>query len=322
MPHHVIDRRRFLRNVAAFGPTAGLLIPVFGGISIATADASDGPLTDEQMMQIRMCSEMFLSPSQSEEANAALQGLAPAPVLPAGPAHDVVATLGLNGSLTPEEQKESAHIEVERLTALASWGKKWANGAVLNVKFVGGNNFVREKVAFYAKKWHDVVSVRFNFVPDTFAGLAHIRVSFVPGGSHSYMGRDALGIPQNQSTMNFGWFGNSTPDEEFRRTTLHEFGHALGCIHEHQHPLSAIPWNVPAVRQYYLAQMGWPAWKTDQQVIQTADRTICQYGLYDRSSIMHYPIDPLLVTDSSRAVGWNTDISQYDTLFLSYVYSH
>jgi hypothetical protein len=41
-------------------------------------------------------------------------------------------------------------------------------------------------------------------------------------------------IDQNIPTTNFGWFNSSTDLREIRRTTLHEFGHVLGCIHEHQ----------------------------------------------------------------------------------------
>ena len=46
--------------------------------------------------------------------------------------------------------------------------------------------------------------------------------------------------------MNLGWFFNENdPDaEEYYRTTLHEFGHALGFLHELQHPFGSIPWDV------------------------------------------------------------------------------
>ncbi len=56
--------------------------------------------------------------------------------------------------------------------------------------------------------------------------------------------------------MNFGWFDDSTPDNEFSRTVIHEFGHALGCVHEHSSPAATIPWNRDAVYAYYLATQG------------------------------------------------------------------
>jgi hypothetical protein len=35
----------------------------------------------------------------------------------------------------------------------------------------------------------------------------------------------------------------NTPEEQFRRTVLHEFGHALGLVHEHATPAGGIKWN-------------------------------------------------------------------------------
>ncbi|WP_218780913.1 hypothetical protein [Paenibacillus amylolyticus] len=42
--------------------------------------------------------------------------------------------------------------------------------------------------------------------------------------------------------MNFGWFDQDTEESEFERTVMHEFGHALGCIHEHQTCPSTLGW--------------------------------------------------------------------------------
>ena len=43
--------------------------------------------------------------------------------------------------------------------------------------------------------------------------------------------------------MNFGWLETDTPDHEYLRVVLHEFGHALGLIHEHQNPADGIEWD-------------------------------------------------------------------------------
>ena len=59
-------------------------------------------------------------------------------------------------------------------------------------------------------------------------GPSDIRVAFVQNGnSWSLIGRQALFAKSNEPTMNLGWLTDWTPDYEFKRTILHEFGHAL-----------------------------------------------------------------------------------------------
>ena len=72
---------------------------------------------------------------------------------------------------------------------------------------------------------------------------AQIRISFLQDGSWSYIGKDALQIPAKDPTMNYGWLKADTEDEEYSRVVLHEFGHSLGAIHEHQSPGVTIPWD-------------------------------------------------------------------------------
>jgi hypothetical protein len=85
---------------------------------------------------------------------------------------------------------------------------------------------------------------------------SHIRIEFNPnGGSMSSLGIDCLEKPKNKRTINYSWFdvGN----------VIHEFGHALGLIHEHQSPLEGgikkDDWDQPQLINYKrkdLLQMG------------------------------------------------------------------
>ena len=55
-------------------------------------------------------------------------------------------------------------------------------------------------------------------------------------GSWSYLGTDAARVPKECFTMNLGFVD--------RPTVLHEFGHSLGLIHEHQSPFpGGFEWN-------------------------------------------------------------------------------
>ena len=191
--------------------------------------------------------------------------------------------------------------------------KMWATGRVLRVRFLDGSDSVQAKVMHFAKVWERYANLRFNFVP---SGPAEIRIAFKQGaGSWSYMGTDCLLIiNQEEPTMNFGWFDESTSDMEFSRTTLHEFGHAIGCIHEHQHPENPIPWDKEKVYAFY-AKHGWDRPTVDQQVFARYDQSITNFSAYDKTSIMHYPIPVELLTNAQYATELNTKLSPEDMAF-------
>src|SRR5581483_660366 len=88
------------------------------------------------------------------------------------------------------------------------------------------------------------------------------------GTSWSMIGTDCLKVlGQEVPTMNFGWFSNATVWQEIKGTTLHEFGHALGCIHEHQQPAAQIFWDERAVIRGYQTIHGWNENKIRQNIL-------------------------------------------------------
>ena len=120
-------------------------------------------------------------------------------------------------------------------------GKLWENGKILKVKFIGGSDSLRERVMEKARQYEEYANIKFEVVE---SGDSDLRVAFEQtGASWSYLGTDAKFISDTAATMNFGWFTDNTPDDEISRVTLHEFGHALGAVHEHQSPVSAVQWD-------------------------------------------------------------------------------
>lgn len=190
------------------------------------------------------------------------------------PRAEACRVVGLDGDTDP------------RGAALTS--KLWAKGQVITVSFIGGSNFVRQRVIAYAKQWEQFANITFNFVENN--GM--LRVAFMQGaGSYSYLGRDALVISANRETMNFGWFNDNTTEQEFSRTTIHEFGHALGLIHEQQHPEVDLDWDREFVYQYYAgAPNYWSRQQVDINLLDTYSTAQTTYNAYDQLSIMHYPI--------------------------------
>ena len=88
--------------------------------------------------------------------------------------------------------------------------KLWDPGANIRVKFLNGESSVQQKVQNYVTQWMNHANLKLIFVEN---GDTELRIAFEPDGSWSYIGRDALEIPQNEPTMNYGWL---TP-ESYRR---------------------------------------------------------------------------------------------------------
>ena len=189
----------------------------------------------------------------------------------------------------------------------------------IKVGFMDGNLDLRQRVLQVANEWRTVGGANVVFIEGN-VDDADIRVSFQGSGYWSYLGTQALDFPKSEQTMNLQ-FPRNVSQKELRRVTLHEFGHALGLLHEHASPLSDISWDKEAVYKHYMRPPNcWIQADIDMQIL-TRERSGPDLvaTAFDRDSIMCYPVAAELTTDH-KAIGWNTRLSATDKEFIKKFY--
>jgi len=218
----------------------------------------------------------------------------------------------------PELLHFASKERLEKLFELALLrDRMWPIGKVITVKFLHRNPILEKKIIHFANEWSTYANIRFDFVE---SGNAEIRISLKSDGSSwSKLGTYALDDNNpNSATIHFGWFNNFTPDEEIKRTTLHEFGHAIGCIHEHQTTASPIIWDTDVVYRVY-ATYGWSKQMVDNNVLGVFTQNEITNSVFDKDSIMIYPI-PSVLTQNGFGVDLNTELSETDKKYINECY--
>lgn len=192
----------------------------------------------------------------------------------------------------------------------------WDVGQTIKVGFLNGSPLLQDTVKHFVAEWAKYANVQFKFVEN---GKTNIRIYFNPNSivSYSSIGTYSRYVNQTKPTMVLA-LKETDSAALLRRVILHEFGHALGLFHEHQHPENDIQWNKEVVYDYY-AQIGWSKGLVDYYVFNKFSKSITQFCEYDPSSIMHYPI-PATFTLNDFSVSINDTLSKGDTSFIKKIY--
>lgn len=188
----------------------------------------------------------------------------------------------------------------------------WKSGYTIKVQFLYGDSIVRKLVEEVAHKWEAYANIHFNF--GNFAD-PDITISFDENtGSWSYIGTQSK---LYRPSMNYGWLTPETSIEEYNRVVLHEFGHALGLLHEHQSSISnPIHWNKDMAYWYYYKTNGWKPEEVDKQVFARYAYSTIRGTTFDRNSIMLYSI-PVELTTDGYSTPINKQLSDSDKEFIS-----
>lgn len=196
---------------------------------------------------------------------------------------------------------------------------QWETGSAIPMSFLDGDNTLQKRVMKIAREWVGPNMANLELAFQKTGGI--VRISFKHRGAWSAIGKSCLQIKDaKRPTMNLGVAGK-TP-EEFRRTVLHEFGHALGLVHEHATPAGGIKWNRERVKE---ALQGpphfWSVPKINENVFRAFAKKETNFTVFDPHSIMLYPF-PKVWTKNGVSSRLNLTLSALDKSAIRDWYPH
>lgn len=154
-----------------------------------------------------------------------------------------------------------------------------------------------------------IVNLQFKFVENN----GDVRISFDPDkGAYSLLGTDCLSS-KDETTMNLGWLDSGT--------IIHEFGHVLGMIHEHQNPVGveSIDWDKEEVYKWANETQGWSEDITYHNILQKYDHNQLNASNFDPNSIMLY-FFPQELTNNHKGTNNNKILSKKDVEYITKIY--
>jgi hypothetical protein len=193
--------------------------------------------------------------------------------------------------------------------------KCWPAGKVLRVCFLEETDpAICRKIAGYANEWGDPKKngIAFDFGEKGPGGKfrtfevgdqSDIRITFRYRGLWSIVGQDSRMTIPGEPTMSLENFDIAPPDEaEFRAAVLHEFGHALGFLHQYQHRKDRCGFALAALSERFRTAAD--PWDSRKVKLNFASPTYLDAPILSgdvKPSVMHLPCAPWMLSDGRKS---------------------
>lgn len=186
------------------------------------------------------------------------------------------------------------------------------NEGVLKVSFKGGDSKLHKAIAETASTWTKYGDITFDFGYNPFDGTfrkwtrrdsSHIRVGFSLPGNWSLIGNQSIdwrAIPKGYVSLNLHEFDKELP-WDWKETVLHEFGHALGFMHEHQSPEIDCDFDWPKVYKELAKKPNeWSKQQVDHNMRKLTQSDLIS-SRFDKRSIMLYSFPPWMYKTGKKS---------------------
>jgi hypothetical protein len=196
-------------------------------------------------------------------------------------------------------------------------GTLWKPGTTLTVGFLEKvSAALRDLTLTHARAWCKTANVKFVYSTQS----PVIRVTFAGEGLWSYLGNGAKVIPQGEPTLCLQGYTVRTPHREWCRGARHEFGHALGFVHEHARREIVDRLHVARTIAHFRRTQGWDEAMVRDQILTPLEvRSLWLPGPASTDCIMCYQFEGTCTKDH-RPIPGGLDISADDYAVAGRIY--
>lgn len=221
-----------------------------------------------------------------------------------------------------EPQSIQDEKKIIKTALIASTGKLWKNNSTIIVSFLDGTPEFKAEVETFAAEWTRYANLNFAFYPELNkiprGKQADIVITFNTNVHTSAVGTDSRQRSPNEASMNLGITRDKNINTR-RSIILHEFGHAIGLEHEHQHKDRTLSFDEEKAITACQQHINFTAEMCRMFILEKFPAGQYYFSPYDQTSIMHYTLHPSFYRDELDMQS-NLSLSLTDKLEIAKLY--